>query len=561
MRPVPAHPASTGTSGHNPVAALRPAAAPLVTDLSLDDLERDARHAIGEMAYAYYAGGADDERLLGGNVGGLGPLAAPPAGAGRDRRGRRPPPRCSGRRSARRSPIAPTAIQGLAHPEGEVATARGAAAAGALMILSSLATCPLEDVAAAAPGAPRWMQVYILRERARTAELVGRAAAHGYGALVLTVDAPVSGLRLREWRMGVHLPDDLALPNLAGDSTESAREGGFMAVVTHEFEPALTPDDIGWLAGLSALPVVAKGVQRADDAVRCVDAGAAAVVVSNHGARQLADAPATADILAEIVDAVAGRAEVYVDGGIRRVARRGQGAGARGAGRAGRAPVAVGAGHRRRRRRGGAAALVRVGAAADHGAVRRGDGRRARPQPGAPGTGLGDRGGDVVTTVAAMLAARAEDDRTGVHGRRRAAGPGARRWPRGRHGGRWPARCCGDGHAPHRRAPPQRARVPVLAQRRRTGRRGDRRHEPDPAGRGPGGRHPGHRLRPDRHRRRGRRACSTVCPSAIDEDHVLVAGTRALRVPCWRSSPATDDGAARWSSGPDDDRRGRRCSC
>ena len=98
------------------------------------------------------------------------------------------------------------------------------------------------------------MQVYILRERARTEELVDRAVVHGYGALVLTVDAPVSGLRLREWRMGVHLPDDLALPNLAGDSTDSAREGGFMAIVTHEFEPALTPDDIGWLAGLSVAP-------------------------------------------------------------------------------------------------------------------------------------------------------------------------------------------------------------------------------------------------------------------------------------------------------------------
>jgi 4-hydroxymandelate oxidase len=136
--------------------------------------------------------------------------------------------------------------------------------------------------------------------------------------LVLTVDAPVSGLRLREWRTGVRLPDDLALPNLAGDSTSSARAGGFMAVVTREFEPALTPDDIGWLAGLSDLPVVVKGVQRADDAVGCVDAGAAAIVVSNHGARQLADAPATADILAEVVDEVAGRVEVYVDGGIRR---------------------------------------------------------------------------------------------------------------------------------------------------------------------------------------------------------------------------------------------------
>jgi 4-hydroxymandelate oxidase len=148
--------------------------------------------------------------------------------------------------------------------------------------------------------------------------MVQRAAAHGYGALVLTVDTPVSGLRLRELRGTVRLPRDLALPNLTSASTEGAREGGFMAVVTREFERALTPDDIGWLAGLTDLPVVVKGVQRGDDAVRCVDAGAAAIVVSNHGARQLADAPATADILAEIVDAVAGRAEVYVDGGVRR---------------------------------------------------------------------------------------------------------------------------------------------------------------------------------------------------------------------------------------------------
>jgi 4-hydroxymandelate oxidase len=319
MRPVPAHPASTDHSGHNPAEPLPGAddRAPLVTDLSLDDLERDARHAIGEMAYAYYSGGADDERLLEGNVAAWAHWQLHPRVlAGIDT--------VSTATTLLGTPvsspvvIAPTAIQGLAHPEGETATARGAAAAGALMILSSLATCPLEEVAAAVPDAPRWMQVYVLRDRARTQELVARAVAHRYGALVLTVDAPVSGLRLREWRTGVRLPDDLALPNLTGASAASAREGGFMAIVTHEFEPALTPDDIGWLAGLSALPVVAKGVQRADDAVRCIDAGAAAVIVSNHGARQLADAPATADILAEVVDAVAGRAEVYVDGGIRR---------------------------------------------------------------------------------------------------------------------------------------------------------------------------------------------------------------------------------------------------
>jgi 4-hydroxymandelate oxidase len=319
MRLVSAHPASNDTPGHNPVTGEPHSAAgtPLAIDLSLEDLERQARHVIGEMAYAYYAGGADDERLLAENVGAWARWQLHPrvlAGISAVDL------RTTLLGTAVSSPvvIAPTAIQGLAHSEGEVETARGAAAAGALMVLSSLATRSLEDVAAAVPGAPRWMQVYILRDRSRTADLARRAAAHGYGALVLTVDAPVSGLRLRELRGGFHLPHDLDLPNLAGDSTQSAHAGGFMAVVTREFEPALTPDDIGWLAGLTDLPVVVKGVQRADDAVRCVDAGAAGLVVSNHGARQLADAPATADILDEIAQAVAGRAEVYVDGGLRR---------------------------------------------------------------------------------------------------------------------------------------------------------------------------------------------------------------------------------------------------
>jgi 4-hydroxymandelate oxidase len=319
MRPVPDHPASSDGSVHNPPAGtLRSAGAtPLALDLSLDDLERDARRIIGEMAYAYFAGGAEDEHLLARAVAAWRGWELHPrvlAGISEVATGTT----LLGQAVSSPVVIAPTAIQGLAHPEGEMATARGAAQAGALMVLSSLATCSLEEVDAAAPGAPRWMQVYILRDRARTEDLVHRAAAHHYGALVLTVDAPVSGLRLRELRSGVHLPDDLSLPNLTGESTARAHEGGFMAVVTREFEPALTPDDIGWLAGLSDLPVVAKGVQRADDALRCVEAGAAAIVVSNHGARQLDDAPPTADILAEIVDAVAGRVELYVDGGLRR---------------------------------------------------------------------------------------------------------------------------------------------------------------------------------------------------------------------------------------------------
>jgi 4-hydroxymandelate oxidase len=316
MRPVPPHPATDATV-HDLVSDELPGGPDPVIDLSLEELETEARRVIGEMAYAYFAGGADDERLLTGNIEAWARWQLHPrvlAGvAGVD-------PATTLLGTAVSSPvvIAPTAVQGLAHGDGEVATARGAAAVGALMVLSSLASRSLEEVAAAAPGAPRWMQVYILRDRERTVDLVRRAGAHGYGALVLTVDTTVSGLRLRELRGGVRLPPDLTLPNVAGGSAQRAHGGGLMAVVTQEFEPALTPDDVGWLAGLSDLPVVVKGIQRADDAVRSVEAGAAAIVVSNHGARQLADAPPTADIVGEIVDAVGDRAEVYVDGGLRR---------------------------------------------------------------------------------------------------------------------------------------------------------------------------------------------------------------------------------------------------
>ena len=204
MRPVPVHPA-TDASGHDLVSgdgsAELPGGDSHGLDLSLEELEREARRVVGEMAYAYFAGGADDERLLAGNVEAWARWQLHPrvlAGvAGVDLA-------TTLLGTAVSSPVvlAPTAVQRLAHEEGEIATARGAAAVGALMVLSSLASCSLEEVAAAAPGAPRWMQVYILRDRARTVDLVRRAAAHGYGALVLTVDTPVSGLRLQgvAWR-------------------------------------------------------------------------------------------------------------------------------------------------------------------------------------------------------------------------------------------------------------------------------------------------------------------------------------------------------------------------
>ena len=368
-----------------------------------------------------------------------------------------------------------------------MATARGAAEAGALLILSSLATCPLEDVAAAAPDAPRWMQIYVLRERARTEDLVRRAAAHGYRALVLTVDAPVSGLRLREWRIGVHLPDDLALPNLAGDSTDSAREGGFMAVVTNEFEPALTPDDIGWLAGLSALPVVVKGVQRADDAVRCCrrrGGGRRGLQPRGPPARRRAGHRGHSGRGRR---RRGGRAEVYVDGGVRRapdvVKALALGARATLVGRPSLWALATGGAD-------GVAGLLRWYEA---------ELRRTMHLCGAATVDALDRtlvrrtpGWDrAMTTVAALLVARAEDDRTGVmdaDGRwtwREAVHEGATRGALARS-------LFGDGQAAHRRAPAQWRRVPLLAERRRAGRCRHRRDQPDAAGRGPGRRRAGH---------------------------------------------------------------------
>jgi len=289
--------------------------APAPIDLDLGDLEEAARQKIGEMAYAYFAGGAEDEHQLAENLAGwrrwrLRPRVLVDVSA------------ISTTTTVLGSPVAlpvmvaPTALHGFADPLGEVATARAAARADVCFVLSCLANRDLREVAEE-PGL-RWMQVYVLKDRGRTAEMVGRAAAAGYRALVLTADAPVSGLRRRELRANMALPPEFTLPNLA-DPEDARRLGrGFMAAVLGAFDPTIGFDDIGWLAEVAGLPVVVKGVARGDDARRCIEAGASAVSVSNHGGRQLNDGVPTADALAEVVDALAGAGEVYVDGGIRR---------------------------------------------------------------------------------------------------------------------------------------------------------------------------------------------------------------------------------------------------
>jgi 4-hydroxymandelate oxidase len=205
------------------------------------------------------------------------------------------------------------ARQRLGHPDGELATQRGAADAGTLLMLSTHATASIEEVAAVAPDAPRWFQLYIHRDRGIAAGLVRRAAAAGYRAVVLTVDLPVPPNRERERRSRFELPSGAGLANLPPSAEEDKAER-----IGRNFDPTLTLEIVGWLRGLVELPVVVKGVLRGDDAAACVESGAAAVVVSNHGGRQLDSAVATAEALPEVVEAVGGRAEVYVDGGIRR---------------------------------------------------------------------------------------------------------------------------------------------------------------------------------------------------------------------------------------------------
>jgi len=216
--------------------------------------------------------------------------------------------------------VAPTAFHRLACEAGEIATARAAKAAGTLFVLSSLSNTAMESVFAQA-GSPRWFQLYIYKDQTITRELVRRAEAAGAEAIVLTVDAPGLGTRERDMRNSFRLPDGLAAENLAplgkGNFPE-VRGSGLAAYVRANFKDDLGFDDLNWLCRSTRLPVVVKGVCRGDDARRAAELGARAVVVSNHGGRQLDTAPATCEVLPHVVEAVGDLCEIYVDGGIRR---------------------------------------------------------------------------------------------------------------------------------------------------------------------------------------------------------------------------------------------------
>ncbi|MSQ31433.1 MAG: alpha-hydroxy-acid oxidizing protein [Dehalococcoidia bacterium] len=221
--------------------------------------------------------------------------------------------------------IAPTAFMRLADPDGEVAVARAAHAEGVTQTISALSTASLEEIAAAVPEGSRWFQLYVFRDRELTRDLVRRAEAAGCTAIELTADTPVLGRRERDARNAFALPPGLSMPNLArlgegirAPGTAPGSDSILLQFFAAQVDPALSWRDLDWLCSITSLPVLVKGVVRGDDAARAIEAGAAGVVVSNHGGRQLDTAIATIDALPEVAAAVDGRGAVLVDGGVRR---------------------------------------------------------------------------------------------------------------------------------------------------------------------------------------------------------------------------------------------------
>lgn len=291
-----------------------------IDPINLFEFEERAREAIAKMAYDYYSSGANDEITLRENRQAYERIVIYPRML-RDVSGRSTVSSAMGQSIQMPIMIAPMAFHKLAHVDGELATIKAATKAGTIMVLSTLSTCSIEEVAAEANG-NLWFQLYVYKDRELTASLVQRAEAAGCKALVFTVDSPLLGRRERDIRNALHLPDGISAANLlsagAGSISGKIGESGLAAYIHSLYDQSLSWKDIEWLRGITKLPILVKGILRADDAELAVQHGASGIIVSNHGGRQLDTAPATIAVLAKVAESVAGRVEVFVDGGIRR---------------------------------------------------------------------------------------------------------------------------------------------------------------------------------------------------------------------------------------------------
>ncbi|WP_224362176.1 alpha-hydroxy acid oxidase [Hyalangium versicolor] len=308
---------------------------------NIEDLRRLARRRLPRFLFDFVEGGADDEVTVRANREAFARYMFR-ARALVDVGTRDVSTTLLGQRLALPVILGPVGLAGLLAPRGELLVAQAAARKGTISTLSTMSVCTIEEVAAAAP-APQWFQLYIWKDRGITGSLVERARAAGYSALCLTVDVPDMGNRERDVRNGFVVPPRLTVANAldllmhlgwALRMTRSPRAtfGNFedskaltrrdavsvAAYTSRQFDPSVTWSDLEWLRGLWPGPLVLKGITRAEDARRAVEHGVQAIVVSNHGGRQLDGLPAALDVLPEIVDAVGGKAEIILDGGVRR---------------------------------------------------------------------------------------------------------------------------------------------------------------------------------------------------------------------------------------------------
>lgn len=281
--------------------------------INLFDYEKAAQEKIPESFFGYYAGGAADEITLRENRADFDRIQLRPRVL-RDVSLRVLETTILDQPTAMPILIAPTAMAKLAHPAGELAIAQAAKNAGLINCLSTLSNTSLETVAAA--GAINWFQLYVYKDRDITLRLVERLAAAGYSAIVLTVDAPVAGVRERILRTGLQLPKGLKFENF--DEFHDTEAAAILAYVDSQFDPSLTWEDLKWLISRTTLPVLVKGILRGDDAKRAIDCGAAAIIVSNHAGRQLDTTVTGTRALPDVVAAVGAQTQVLVDGGIRR---------------------------------------------------------------------------------------------------------------------------------------------------------------------------------------------------------------------------------------------------
>jgi len=283
----------------------------------LPDFERQAKTVLPAMTWEYLSGAAADEVTLRWNHESYDRLRLKPRVlvdvSALDTR-----VTLLGRSHPHPILLAPTAYQKLTHPDGDLATAAGAGAAGATLVASVFASHTIEEIAKAATS-PLWFQLYVQPDREFTREIVQRAEASGCEALVLTVDSPVLGPRYRELRAKFTLPPGVDRANLRGRATATgARRPTEQNIYSATLDPKLTWKDIDWLRSITKLPVLLKGIMNPDDAELAVQAGVAGIIVSNHGARVMDTLPATIDVLPEVAAKVAGRLPILVDGGIRR---------------------------------------------------------------------------------------------------------------------------------------------------------------------------------------------------------------------------------------------------